>query len=42
MRAWGVFCTLWNLPLTLWGMGEEEVTKAQARKAEWQLLAFCV
>lgn len=42
MRAWGVFCTLWNLPLTLGGMGEEEVTKAQARKAEWQLLAFCV
>ena len=42
MRAWGVFCALWSLPLALWGVGEEEVTKAQARKAEWQLLAFCV
>jgi hypothetical protein len=42
MRAWGVFCNLWRLPLSLWSASDEGVSRAQARKAEWQLLAFCV
>ena len=42
MVAWFAFCRLWLLPLVLWGSTDEEVDRASARKAEWQLLTFCV